>query len=234
MLASCSRSSRSSTSERRFPDQEKNPNKTSVLPLKIFCDTPQCRRHSRQTRRRQWRQPSRDMTMLGMYVPDRFSLKSSKVQDGVGLYAARRVKKVCLFQPRLSPGAIPPAFVFSFFHKLFPLRRRIKSGSSLSFYPPFSVCERGGGESGLEPRGSADVKCHVDSVSTSCGSRSTLQTFFFSAGRLRHRSGTCPRVGIIVAFCRVVLPPPTLHCFASVGGWARAAHCNCAPNFLSV
>lgn len=34
-------------------------------------------------------------TMLGMYVPDRFSLKSSKVQDGIGLYTARRVKKVC-------------------------------------------------------------------------------------------------------------------------------------------
>lgn len=33
--------------------------------------------------------------MLGMYVPDRFSLKSSKVQDGIGLYTARRVKKVC-------------------------------------------------------------------------------------------------------------------------------------------
>lgn len=37
------------------------------------------------------------MTMLGMYVPDRFSLKSSKVQDGIGLYTARRVKKVCGF-----------------------------------------------------------------------------------------------------------------------------------------
>lgn len=37
------------------------------------------------------------MTMLGMYVPDRFSLKSSKVQDGIGLYTARRVKKVCCF-----------------------------------------------------------------------------------------------------------------------------------------
>ena len=38
------------------------------------------------------------MTMLGMYVPDRFALKSSKVQDGIGLYTARRVKKVCSFQ----------------------------------------------------------------------------------------------------------------------------------------
>ena len=37
--------------------------------------------------------------MLGMYVPDRFSLKSSKVQDGIGLYTARRVKKVCCFWP---------------------------------------------------------------------------------------------------------------------------------------
>lgn len=29
-----------------------------------------------------------------MYVPDRFSLKSSRVQDGMGLYTARRVAKV--------------------------------------------------------------------------------------------------------------------------------------------
>ena len=41
----------------------------------------------------------RVMTMLGMYVPDRFSLKSSKVQDGIGLYTARRVKKVCCLRP---------------------------------------------------------------------------------------------------------------------------------------
>ncbi len=34
------------------------------------------------------------MRMLGMYVPDRFVLKSSKVQDGMGLYTARAVKKV--------------------------------------------------------------------------------------------------------------------------------------------
>uniref|UniRef100_A0A493T3M0 PR/SET domain 5 n=1 Tax=Anas platyrhynchos platyrhynchos TaxID=8840 RepID=A0A493T3M0_ANAPP len=32
--------------------------------------------------------------MLGMYVPDRFALKSSQVQDGMGLYTARRVRKV--------------------------------------------------------------------------------------------------------------------------------------------
>lgn len=32
--------------------------------------------------------------MLGMYVPDRFALKSSKIQDGMGLFTARRVKKV--------------------------------------------------------------------------------------------------------------------------------------------
>lgn len=37
------------------------------------------------------------MTMLGMYVPDRFVLKSSEVQDGIGLYTARRVKKVCFY-----------------------------------------------------------------------------------------------------------------------------------------
>ncbi|XP_064190408.1 PR domain zinc finger protein 5 [Anguilla rostrata] len=39
------------------------------------------------------------MTMLGMYVPDRFVLKSSKVQDGIGLYTARRVKKGEKFGP---------------------------------------------------------------------------------------------------------------------------------------
>lgn len=43
------------------------------------------------------RDPFRAMTMLGMYVPDRFALKSSNVQDGIGLYTARRVKKVCFF-----------------------------------------------------------------------------------------------------------------------------------------
>ncbi|XP_069782894.1 PR domain zinc finger protein 5 [Narcine bancroftii] len=37
--------------------------------------------------------------MLGMYVPDRFSLKSSQVQDGIGLYTARRVKKGEKFGP---------------------------------------------------------------------------------------------------------------------------------------
>uniref|UniRef100_A0A3B3T3J1 Zinc finger protein n=1 Tax=Paramormyrops kingsleyae TaxID=1676925 RepID=A0A3B3T3J1_9TELE len=37
--------------------------------------------------------------MLGMYVPDRFALKSSKVQDGIGLYTARRVKKGEKFGP---------------------------------------------------------------------------------------------------------------------------------------
>ncbi|XP_054572740.1 PR domain zinc finger protein 5 [Eptesicus fuscus] len=37
--------------------------------------------------------------MLGMYVPDRFSLKSSRVQDGMGLYTARRVAKGEKFGP---------------------------------------------------------------------------------------------------------------------------------------
>ncbi|MBN3288643.1 PRDM5 protein, partial [Polyodon spathula] len=37
--------------------------------------------------------------MLGMYVPDRFSLKSSQVQDGIGLYTDRRVKKGEKFGP---------------------------------------------------------------------------------------------------------------------------------------
>ncbi|XP_068960987.1 PR domain zinc finger protein 5 isoform X2 [Petaurus breviceps papuanus] len=37
--------------------------------------------------------------MLGMYVPDRFALKSSQVQDGMGLYTARRVRKGEKFGP---------------------------------------------------------------------------------------------------------------------------------------
>ncbi|XP_074084433.1 PR domain zinc finger protein 5 isoform X4 [Macrotis lagotis] len=37
--------------------------------------------------------------MLGMYVPDRFALKASQVQDGMGLYTARRVRKGEKFGP---------------------------------------------------------------------------------------------------------------------------------------
>ncbi|XP_064417057.1 PR domain zinc finger protein 5 isoform X4 [Latimeria chalumnae] len=45
--------------------------------------------------------------MLGMYVPDRFSLKSSKVQDGMGLYTARRVKKGEKFGPFAGEKRMP-------------------------------------------------------------------------------------------------------------------------------
>ncbi|KAM9028340.1 PR domain zinc finger protein 5 isoform 6-T6 [Ara ararauna] len=45
--------------------------------------------------------------MLGMYVPDRFALKSSKVQDGMGLYAARRVKKGEKFGPFAGEKRMP-------------------------------------------------------------------------------------------------------------------------------
>uniref|UniRef100_A0AAY5ET36 Zinc finger protein n=1 Tax=Electrophorus electricus TaxID=8005 RepID=A0AAY5ET36_ELEEL len=45
--------------------------------------------------------------MLGMYVPDRFALKSSKVQDGVGLYTARRVKKGEKFGPFAGEKRLP-------------------------------------------------------------------------------------------------------------------------------
>ncbi|XP_018107187.1 PR domain zinc finger protein 5 isoform X2 [Xenopus laevis] len=45
--------------------------------------------------------------MLGMYVPDRFSLKSSKVQDGMGLYTSRRVKKGEKFGPFAGEKRIP-------------------------------------------------------------------------------------------------------------------------------
>lgn len=49
-----------------------------------------------------------------MYVPDRFSLKSSRVQDGMGLYTARRVTKVGdrggrRLPGRPSAGRAPPA-----------------------------------------------------------------------------------------------------------------------------
>ncbi|KAK7919331.1 hypothetical protein WMY93_010615 [Mugilogobius chulae] len=58
-----------------------------------------------------WREPLRrqisEMTMLGMYVPDRFSLKSSKVQDGIGLYTARRVKKGEKFGPFAGEKKLP-------------------------------------------------------------------------------------------------------------------------------
>ncbi|KAA8589676.1 hypothetical protein FQN60_013041 [Etheostoma spectabile] len=45
--------------------------------------------------------------MLGMYVPDRFSLKSSNVQDGIGLYTARRVKKGEKFGPFAGEKKLP-------------------------------------------------------------------------------------------------------------------------------
>ncbi|XP_076996289.1 PR domain zinc finger protein 5 isoform X4 [Tamandua tetradactyla] len=37
--------------------------------------------------------------MLGLYVPERFALRSSRVQDGLGLYAARAVRKGEKFGP---------------------------------------------------------------------------------------------------------------------------------------
>lgn len=43
---------------------------------------------------RRLRSAAEQRRMLGMYVPDRFALKSSRVQDGMGLYTARRVRKV--------------------------------------------------------------------------------------------------------------------------------------------
>nr|XP_034491118.1 PR domain zinc finger protein 5 isoform X2 [Marmota flaviventris] len=45
--------------------------------------------------------------MLGMYVPDRFSLKSSRVQDGMGLYTARRVSKGEKFGPFAGEKRMP-------------------------------------------------------------------------------------------------------------------------------
>nr|XP_014430321.1 PR domain zinc finger protein 5 isoform X4 [Pelodiscus sinensis] len=45
--------------------------------------------------------------MLGMYVPDRFALKSSQVQDGMGLYTARRVRKGEKFGPFAGEKRMP-------------------------------------------------------------------------------------------------------------------------------
>ncbi|NXR60386.1 PRDM5 protein, partial [Rhadina sibilatrix] len=45
--------------------------------------------------------------MLGMYVPDRFALKASRVQDGMGLYTARRVKKGEKFGPFAGEKRMP-------------------------------------------------------------------------------------------------------------------------------
>ncbi|XP_069878152.1 PR domain zinc finger protein 5 isoform X1 [Dipodomys merriami] len=45
--------------------------------------------------------------MLGLYVPDRFSLKSSGVQDGLGLYTARRVRKGEKFGPFAGEKRMP-------------------------------------------------------------------------------------------------------------------------------
>lgn len=73
-------------------------------------------------------------TMLGMYVPDRFSLQSSKVQDGIGLFTARRVKKVCAPFPTSSE---------------LTRNRRVLFPAGPSF------------QSGCQTRASCDVKCHV-------------------------------------------------------------------------
>ncbi|KAG7255784.1 hypothetical protein CRUP_030131, partial [Coryphaenoides rupestris] len=50
---------------------------------------------------------TKSWTMLGMYVPDRFSLQSSQVQDGVGLYTAKRVKKGEKFGPFAGEKKLP-------------------------------------------------------------------------------------------------------------------------------
>lgn len=42
-----------------------------------------------------------------MYVPDRFALKSSRVQDGMGLYTARRVRKGEKFGPFAGEKRMP-------------------------------------------------------------------------------------------------------------------------------
>lgn len=90
-------------SERRFAFLLQEQQKFNLDPEETFCFKcklsmlVQSRWHIWQPTNCHWRKRFRVMTMLGMYVPDRFSLKSSKVQDGIGLYTARRVKKVCCF-----------------------------------------------------------------------------------------------------------------------------------------
>lgn len=66
---------------------------------------------------------------------------------------------------------------------------------------------------------SSDVKCHVDTVSPRAAPRASRSKLFFppsAAAWLRHRSGTCPRVGIIVGFLRCSWV--FFQCLSSLGG----------------
>lgn len=85
-------------------------------------------------------------------------------------------------------GATPPppspCVCFSSFHKLFFFFVVVRGAVLLSLSPRRSVCVYGG-KSGLEPRGSSDVKCHVDAVSPRAAARarhSELSFFFSPAG----------------------------------------------------
>ncbi|KAJ6668822.1 hypothetical protein lerEdw1_012307 [Lerista edwardsae] len=68
----------------------RNPPSSLQLPLRAVRVRPQCK-----------------CKMLGMYVPDRFALKSSKIQDGMGLFTARRVKKGEKFGPFAGEKRMP-------------------------------------------------------------------------------------------------------------------------------
>lgn len=67
---------------------------TSPAPSPSSCPLPRCNGSPRESSSPLAGGGPARCKMLGMYVPDRFALKSSKVQDGMGLYTARRVKKV--------------------------------------------------------------------------------------------------------------------------------------------
>ncbi|XP_073748301.1 PR domain zinc finger protein 5 isoform X4 [Callorhinus ursinus] len=83
--------------------------------------------------------------MLGMYVPDRFSLKSSRVQDGMGLYTARRVRKGEKFGPFAGEKRMPEdldenmdyRLMWEPFMQVFQSGRRCLLESSKQLY---SVC----------------------------------------------------------------------------------------------
>lgn len=67
---------------------------TSPAPSPSSCPLPRCNGSPRESSSPLAGGGPARCKMLGMYVPDRFALKSSKVQDGMGLYTARKVKKV--------------------------------------------------------------------------------------------------------------------------------------------
>lgn len=149
------------------------------------------------------------MTMLGMYVPDRFSLKSSKVQDGIGLYTARRVKKVCCrFLPGRFCTRVLHAVCVNFLNcsKTF-----VGIFSPPCCFAPLSLRSK----TRLSTQSSSDVKCHVDTVTPVNSSRSRHENTFMWAKtwthtvHVLHRKVTSSWRGFVSLFVEV---PAFLHC----------------------